>query len=435
MYQDYSNSELEWLDAVPSHWELHRNKYLFREVNERTETGDETLFSLTKERGLIDRSEVTDREAMASTLEGYKVCRPGDLVMNRMQAWNGMFGFAEEVGLVSPDYSVYRPSDHVNSRYYEYLFSTPLYIDAFQRRSKGVGSGFLRLYTPDFHDIRAIVPPRSEQDAIANYLDVKTADIDAYVAKKRELVDLLETQRRAVVNRAVTTGLDDDVEMRDSGVEWLGEIPAHWDVTPLKRLSDLIQSGPFGSQLKSNEYIEGGVPVINPTNISGLRLGSDNERTVTEEKADRLSRHKLSPGDLLFARRGKLGTCALVGENNRGWLCGTGCARVNLNEDMLHPNFAVLYLSAGFIADWLEIESIGATMSNINSTIIGRIPVVVPPLDEQKRIVDHIDAQTADIDAAIERTERQIGLMQQYRTSLVTEVVTGAVDVRAEVAA
>ena len=122
-YQDYIDSELEWSEAIPSHWELHRNKYLFREVNERTDTGDETLLSLTKQRGLVDRSEVTDREAMAATLEGYKICRRGDLVMNRMQAWNGMFGFAENKGLVSPDYSVYRPSTHINSRYYEYLFN------------------------------------------------------------------------------------------------------------------------------------------------------------------------------------------------------------------------------------------------------------------------------------------------------------------------
>jgi type I restriction enzyme S subunit len=318
---------------IPSRWEKLLNFVLFAERKDQNQD-DLPLLSVTIERGVLLQAELEDRKDISNPNKSkYKRVAPGDIVYNPMRMWQGAVGMSEHEGLVSPAYIVLKPIQDINPKFFHYLFRTPEYTTEAYRNSYGIVDDQHSLRYADFRRMESIVPPREEQDEIVEYLDQKTDHIDEYIVKKRELIDLLETLRRAVINRAVTQGLDDGVEMTDSGVEWLGEIPAHWEKTPLKRVSHLIQSGPFGSQLKANEYVEGQVPVINPSNLTDGRLSADQSRTVLAEKADELKRHQVEKGDILFARRGKLGACALVTNSEKGWLCGTGCARVILDKD------------------------------------------------------------------------------------------------------
>jgi type I restriction enzyme S subunit len=272
--------------------------------------------------------------------------------------------------------------------------------------------------------------PFPEQYAIAAFLDRETAKLDTLIAKKRRLIDLLGEQRAALISRAVTKGLNLDAPLKDSGVEWLGEIPAHWEVARLRFIADSIQTGPFGSQLHAEEYISGGTPVINPANIQNGRIVPDLDCAIDDPTLKRLSRYKLNEDDIVFARRGEMGRCALVTNIEDGWLCGTGSIRIRLRTELCYSPYLHLVLSGQGVKDWLSLESVGSTMENLNSSILSRTPVPNPSKLEQQAIATYIDCETAKIDALIGKTEETIGKLQEYRTALISAAVTGKIDVR-----
>src|SRR5690606_1011949 len=232
-YPAMRDSGVPWLGEVPEHWEIQRIKTLFREKDERSGDASGLLLALTRARGLLPQSEASSRLASASDLSKYKICRAGDLVMNRMQAWSGMFAVSPYEGLVSPDYSVFVARGRFEVRFFEAVFKTPLLVEQFAQTSKGIGSGFNRLYTPDFGAVPVAVPPLPEQAAIVRFLDYVDRRIRRYIRAKQKLIKLLEEQKQAMIHRAVTRGLDPNVRLKPSGVEWLGDVPEHWDVLPL----------------------------------------------------------------------------------------------------------------------------------------------------------------------------------------------------------
>jgi type I restriction enzyme S subunit len=242
LYPSYEDSGLSRLGEVPEHWKIKRMKTLFCEKEERSGDGSGLLFSLTRAQGLVPQAEASKRIASAEDLSRYKVCRPGDLVMNRMQAWSGMFALAYRDGLVSPDYSVFGAIGTSDVKYFEYLFKTPVFVDEFAQRSKGIGSGFNRLYTPDFGAVRVSVPPLLEQSAIVRFLEHANRRIERYIRAKGKLIALLNEQKQVIIHQAVTRGLDSNVRLKSCGVPWLGEIPEHWELVPLKSVC-VIQSG------------------------------------------------------------------------------------------------------------------------------------------------------------------------------------------------
>lgn len=276
------------------------------------------------------------------------------------------------------------------------------------------------------------MPPLPTQRAIADFLDRKTAAIDALIEKKQKLLDLLAEKRAALINQAVTKGLDPNVPMKDSGIPWIGEIPAHWEVKRLALLTRLIQTGPFGSQLHAEAYIEGGVPVVNPTNLVPPRIEPDTRKTVDDATAQRLSRHCLETGDLVFARRGALGRCGLVSRDEAGWLCGTGSLIVRLDTDRVIPEFVAWLAQTTWVAEWLSLQSVGSTMDNLNTQILGRLPLPTPPKAEQVQIVRGLVSLLTRQDGAIGNLTNSIDRLVEYRQALITAAVTGELDLEVD---
>jgi type I restriction enzyme S subunit len=296
--------------------------------------------------------------------------------------------------------------------------------------ANSVGIGYPAIPSSRLAELPIWIPPLSEQRAIAAFLDRETARIDALIRKQERLIELLEEKRAALISHTVTKGLDPDVEMKDSGIEWLGKIPAHWDVIQARYIAESLQTGPFGSQLHSSEYIVNGTPVVNPSHIRGGCIEPDWEVTVDEETLERLKRHRLQVGDIIFARRGDLGRCALVTAREDGWLCGTGGVRMRPREELGYPQFLVQVFSTRGVAEWLALRSVGSTMDNLNTSILSRLPVSIPPLQEQRTIAAYLDRETAKIDALIDKAEAMIERLQEYRTALISAAVTGKIDVR-----
>ena len=428
-YPSCSPSSVAWIDEVPEHWEVRRIKTLFREIDDRNGDQNRELLSLTRRRGLIPHREATSKLASAADHTKYKVCRPGNLVMNRMQAWSGMFALPSIEGIVSPDYSVFEPIEKCDLRFYEYLFKTQEMVGQFAQHSKGIGTGFNRLYTESFGSIFAVAPPLDEQRAIARCLDYVDGQIKQYVRAKERLIELLEEQKRAVINQAVTRGMDPDVPLKPSGVEWLGDVPAHWEVRRLKFLATKFGSGvtPRGG---AAVYKETGIPLLRSQNVhfDGLRLHG--VARIDPKLHDELSASHVMSGDVLLNITGaSIGRTCAVPEGFEDGNVNQHVCIIRPRRDVISSAFLTAFLSTSFIQRRIRNELGGASREGLTLQSIRDFEVLIPPLDEQHRITDYIRRSSESL-GMCNRTLKQIELVNEYRTRLISDVVTGKLDVR-----
>lgn len=354
---------------------------------------------------LSDVNEMPFSKSEAARLD----LRGGDLLVVE----GGAVGTCVVLGQDMPDWSFQktvnrvRPIGDWSTRYLGYVLRA--YRDAGIINLVCNGSTIPHLTAEKLRALRIPSVCPIEQCAIADYLDRETARIDTLIEEQQRLIEILCERRWAVVERAVAL------------------LP--WS-TPFKTVAALIQTGPFGSQLKSDEYEVGGIPVINPSHIVAGEVVPDPRIAVSVEKSEELARHRLEEGDLIVARRGDLGRCAVVGQSAAGFLCGTGSAVVRLNRARVDSSFAAILFSSRRNREDLGLASVGATMENLNSDIIGALRIPVPSLDEQRALTASSEQATAKIDALIAETERFIELSRERRSALITAAVTGQIDVR-----
>ncbi|MEN6527858.1 MAG: restriction endonuclease subunit S [Candidatus Polarisedimenticolia bacterium] len=411
---------------VPPHWEVRRIKTLFREKDERRRDGSGLLLSLTKAHGLVPQMEASHRPASSEDLSKYKLCRPGDMVMNRMQAWSGMLAVSSREGLVSPDYSVFAAIGPLECRFFEYLFKTRVVVDEFAKASKGIGNGFNRLYTPEFGAIPVAVPPLAEQVAIVRFLDHADRRIQRCIRAKRKLIELLEEQKQAIIHRAVTRGLDPNVRVKPSGVEWLGDVPEHWEVRPLKSLVPEVTVGIVIQPARL--YVSTGVPCLRSLNISDGVVGGRQLVFISAESNRALKKSQIFAGDIVIVRTGQAGVAAIVtpefdGANCIDLLIVRASAR-------LKSEYALAYLNSWAARTDVQCRSVGAIQAHYNTHALANLIVPVPPLAEQQAIADAVAGDVERIEAASAAAQREIDLLREYRSRLIADVVTGKLDVR-----
>jgi type I restriction enzyme, S subunit len=221
-YAAYTKTDIEWIGTTPSHWQLTRNKDIFDERGSLSLSGDETLLTVSHITGVTRRSEKNVNMFMAETMEGYKHCKKGDLVINTMWAWMGALGTANEDGICSPAYGVYQPKKYkpYHHKYFDYLYRTPNAIFEMTRNSKGIVSSRLRLYPKDFFQIQTAIPTQTEQFLIADYLNTKTALIDRKIDLLSQKAKYYEKLKQSLINETVTFGLDKTVAMKESGIDY-----------------------------------------------------------------------------------------------------------------------------------------------------------------------------------------------------------------------
>ena len=215
---------------------------------------------------------------------------------------------------------------------------------------------------------------------------------------------------------------------KESGMTEFGLIPSHWTIRPLAAASNLIQTGPFGSQLHASDYIDDGVPIVNPSHIEDGRVRPSAKHSIRFEKASELGRHRLSEGDVIAARRGELGRCAVVDTDAVGYICGTGSLLIRLDENALIPAYFQMLFSSYANRERLAQISEGSTMDNLNAGIVARLPMCLPPVDEQREIVAFLDSRCASIDALIAKQEQLIATLREDRTATITHAVTQGLD-------
>ncbi len=418
-YPKYKDSGVPWLGEVPEHWEIIRTKYILKEQDARSHDGREQLLSVSQYTGVspkrnIDNSDVFD--SRATSLVGYKLVQRNELVVNIMLAWNGSLGVSSCSGIVSPAYCVYKFSSAILPQYYHYLYRTELYKSVFKTYSSGVVESRLRLYSDKLGCIESIFPVLEEQQQISRYLDWKTAKIDRFIKARKKIIVLLKEQKQTIINEAVTKGINPNVKMKDSKVEWLGEIPEHWEVRRLKYCA-------VNKNIQTNRCTENET-YLALENIEGW-TGKISAPVEKIEFDSNVKKYKV--GDILFAKlRPYLAKVALPDFNG---VCVSEFLVLQPTKIISSTFFSVLLRSKKLI-DLINSSTFGAKMPRADWAIIGSVFIPLPPNYEQRLIVKCIEKETARIDKTISRAEQQIKLVQEYRTRLVSDVVTGKIDVR-----
>lgn len=429
-YKHYKDSGIDWIGQIPEHWEIRRFKYLFNEINERSIDGNEDLLSVSQYTGVTKKSDKIDDGDLltnASTLEGYKKVRKHQLVSNIMLAWNGSLAFSEYNGITSPAYCIYELKHDDVYKYFHYLFKTDLYKSEFKRNSSGVIESRLRLYTDDFFSIWSVLPPIHEQEAIANFLDDKTAKIDALVQTKEQQIEKLKELRQAKIHQAVTKGLDANAPTKDSGVEWIGEIPAHWEVKKFRYTINLRH----GYQFRDNDFTEEGIKIVKITQLNkdGF-LDLTKADTISYSRVNSFKEIIIKNNDILMCLTGgTIGKIILVKDLDEVVLQNYRVGHFSSINDQLSNKLLFYILSADYFQKQINNDLSETGQPNIGMEDLKKMDVVIPRYFEQADIVAYLDEVTGKIDQAIAQKQEQITKLKEYKQSLINDVVTGKVKV------
>jgi type I restriction enzyme, S subunit len=432
-YPTYKPSGLPWLGEIPAHWEEKRGKYYFREIDERSTTGDEELLSVSHLTGVTPRKESVTM-FMAESNAGHKRCQPGDLVINTMWAWMAALGVSRQAGLVSPAYGVYRlcRQDLFQPAYLDYLLRSRSFVAEYMCRSTGIRASRLRLYPEQFLDIRIPRPPLVEQDAMVRYIRHYDQQVNRFIRNRRRLIEVLNEQKQGIISRAVTRGLDPDGPLKPPGVDWLGGIPAHWEI---KQLRFLLQGGLSNGLFKKKDMFGRGTPLVN---VKDIYQHDYQVHHCDLERVDATSTEcgvfEVAPGDLFFVRSSlKLegtGRCAFIDVVPEPTVFECHLVRGRPDSTQVSSRYLVFLLNSSGIHTSLVSHANTVTMSTLPQGAIASQRVPVPPTREQAEILRAIDRDCAPVLAATTKAQREIDLIHEYRTRLVSDVVTGKVDVR-----
>lgn len=432
-YPEYKDSQQKWLGRIPAHWHVRRAKLILRECDMRTKSGKEQLLRVSQYTGVTERKAddgSATPDTRASSLIGYKQVAPHDLVINIMLAWNGSMGVSRFSGIASPAYCVYRFREGAFPWYFHNLFRTPLYKGRIKAASTGVVESRLRLYSDDLGRIEALLPPSDEQAAIVRFLDHANRKIDGFIRAKRKLIGLLNEQKQAIIHRAVTRGLDPHVPLKPSGIPWLGDIPKHWEIRQVRRVSSFITSGSRGW---ADYYSDSGLIFIQSGNLGrNMSLNFDYIQHVRPPAGAEGERTRVQRDDILICITGALtGNVVHVDAELPGpSFVNQHVALVRLRQAAVEPRFLAFALRSELGQSQFKTSEYGGTKQGLGLGDVKDVYFPLPPVEERNRIVAHLDSSLAVFNTAIARTEREIALMQEYRTRLTADVVTGKLDVR-----
>ena len=434
-YPELSATGIEWLPAVPAHWETRRVKTVLQEVDRRTSTGEEKLLSLRMIAGLVGHNEVGGRLIPPDALVGFKKIETGQIVMNRMRAASGLFGVADEPGLVSPDYAVFSELVDADRQYLLRLFKTPAMSAIFRSESKGLGtgqSGFLRLYTDRFGAIRIPLPSADEQQLIVRFLDWHGAMTGKLIRAKRRLIALLNEQKQSIIHRAVTRGLDPAAKLKPSGNQLIGDVVDCWDIRRLRNVAELRVSN------VDKKVHEDELPV-RLCNYIDVYRNEQISPAIPFMKATatpfEIERFRLKVGDVIITKDSEnwkdIGVPSLVATEADDLVCAYHLAMLRPIRGKIDGPFLFWQLM-GWAVRWsFALQASGVTRFGLSQGAIKALQLVVPPLGEQQKIVAHLVEATADITRGVQDASDEIALILEFRNRLIADVVTGQLDVRA----
>ncbi|WP_262381805.1 restriction endonuclease subunit S [Pseudomonas veronii] len=427
-YPGYKDSGVDWLGHIPDGWSIKPLWALFRR-HKLTGFSDEQLLSVYRDYGVIPKASRDDNfNKPSDDLGAYQLVQVGDLAINKMKAWQGSVGISSYKGIVSPAYHVYAPSHSEAPQYLHHLFRCNEYIAGYLANSKGIRVNQWDLEPQQHSRMSVLLPPLQEQTQIARFLDHETARIDALIEEQQRLIELLKEKRQAVISHAVTKGIDPTVPMKDSGVEWLGEVPAHWELTRVG-WQCIVGNGCTPARDNQGYWDDGHYPWLNSSKVNLERV-VEADQFVTSQALKECALPIVKPGSVLMAITGEGKTRGMVTITEIEATINQHVAFIEPRGSELLPTFLHDWLKANYCrlrhdsADW------GSTKAAITCSDIRAYPLPLPPLAEQVAICQFVDSKSSLLDELIFSADENVSLLYERRSALISAAVTGKIDVR-----
>ena len=426
-YAEMNASGTPGVGDIPSHWCVRNLRNVLSPVTERNRP-DLPLLSVVRERGVVLRDTDNKEENhnfIPDDLSNYKVVRAGQFAMNKMKAWQGSYGVSRYDGIVSPAYFTFVLKG-VEGDFFHLAIRSNAYVPFFTQASDGVRVGQWDLSQSRMKEIPFLIPPPDEQTAIVRFLDHADRRIRRAIVAKQKLIRLLEEQKRAIIHRAVTRGLDPDVRLKPSGVEWLGDVPEHWDVVSLRRVITRAVDGPHHSP----KYLDSGIPFISARNIKVDHWSLGDAKFISEgDYADFSRRVTPELGDVLYTKGGTTGVARVVDLDFR-FQVWVHVAVLKVKKSLVSPSYLAMALNSPRCYEQAQLFTRGATNQDLGLGRMKGIFLALPPITEQGAILSAVESDTASMRSAAQRARSEIELLREYRIRLVADVVTGKLDVR-----
>lgn len=437
-YPKYKPSGIDWIGDIPEHWDVKRLKFISRinpsKSKDKLQANDEVVFLPMEniyENGTYDSS---NRKLVSEVASGFTYFEEGDILVAKITPCfeNGkgtlVSNLDTKVGFGSTEFHVLRASEDINTKFLFYITRTHSFMQFGEAFMTGA-AGQKRVPTSFVENYLISIPPLKEQTSIANFLDKKTAQIDKLIEQKQKLIELLKAERTAIINKAVTKGIDPNAKLKPSGVEWLSDIPEHWEVKKLKYLSTKVGSGitPTGG---ANVYLEDGVPFLRSQNIYSEGLDLGDLVYISEEIDSKMSNSRIEEGDVLLNITGaSIGRCSFVPK-------GFGRGNVNQHVCIIRPNFELvvteflqLVIASEYGQTLIDAFQSGANREGLNFQQIKSFEIPIPSIEDQNKIVLNIYDQLKTIDVTISKIVSEMDLLHEYRTTLISELVTGKIKI------
>ena len=422
-YSKYKNSGFKWLGKIPEHWELDRLGKKLKERKVKVSDKDYPPLSVTKQ-GILPQLEIA---AKSNDGENRKLVRKGDFVINSRSDRKGSSGIAKTDGSVSL-INIVLKLNGIFPNYCNYLLKSNSFVEEFYRMGHGIVADLWTTRYDEMKNIKIAFPPKPEQIRIANFLDRKCEQIDKAIVQKQRLIELLKERRQIIIQNAVTRGLDPNVNLKDSGVAWIGKIPEHWEVKRLKHLGEFINGYAFDSE----EFKENGVKVMKISNIRTMDIDWTDDSYVDNDFYYKLPKFRINKGDLVFALTRPIistGIKAAIVEKQEDILLNQRNAVLKPIKEDLSKWFYYILITTHFTQEFESVIDKTGQQPNISSYRIGELKVPVTDKEEQIKIVKFLDKETYKTNKAIEKNKLQIEKLKEYKSVLIDSAVTGKIKV------
>jgi type I restriction enzyme S subunit len=420
-YPEYKDSGVDWLGEVPNHWEIKRLGQFFEERRDNVSDKDFAPLSVTMQ-GIVPQLETA---AKTDAGDNRKLVLKNDFVINSRSDRKGSSGVSPLDGSVSLISIVLTPKK-ILPAFVHHLFRSYPFQEEFYRYGKGIVADLWSTNSSEMKNILIPEIPEDEQLKVANFLDHETAKIDTLIEKQQQLIKLLKEKRQAVISHAVTKGLNPNVPMRDSGVEWLGEVPEHWVCGSLKHYADVIDCKHITA-----EFFDEGIPLASISEVKGWFVNLETAKLTNEKYYIDLigGGRKPQSGDIIYSRNATVGEASIVAEDMPDFAMGQDVCLIRLSESMF-PEYALFVLKSGVIFQQLDLAMVGSTFKRINVDNIRNFSIALPPYKEQISIVNELKRVVEKYDALVSKAQATINLISERRTALISAAVTGKIDVR-----
>ncbi len=429
-YQEHKESGHNWLGNIPRSWSIGKFRHLFSESSEKIEQevyGE--MLSVSGYRGIEVKQYSDENQKRAEeNLVGYRIVHAGQLVVNTMWLNYAGLGISQLEGHVSPAYRCYWVDSSLYKPFVHYLMRSSLYVLGYTKYLTGIRPNSLQMGRDDLMSFPIIIPSLAEQNIIASFLDQETVKIDSLIAEQEKLISLLNEKRLTVISNAVTRGLDPNSKLKNSNVTWLGKVPDHWEVPPLKRLCSLLKDGTHLPPARVDE----GIPLLSVRNLQDSTFGLlDDDSFISEESYADLSRSFIpQENDVLLAIvGGTIGKTALVPKDLGSFHIQRSLAIFRTKSNLLPTWLWRTFQSSGFQSLLWEYAGFSA-QPGIYLGTLSEFKIPLPPINEQIQILKAIEPELNKINILIEESKKAVSLLIEHRSALISSAVTGQIDVR-----